>query len=122
MTDQGPTLRFGNLCIPQKADQDVLSQLLIAGADIQYLCMGGTCGTCRVRVLQGQEHLGPVEPGERQFFPDTTGELRLACQAMCKGTGDVVVDQPFSGTPPKRSKQPVSGTSTKRFRKPKRPG
>ena len=94
MADAGPTLRFRDTCIPQKAGEDVLSQLLLAGSDIQYLCMGGTCGTCRVRVLQGQEHLAPVEPGERHFFPDTTGEVRLACQALCKGTGDVVVDQP----------------------------
>lgn len=94
MADAGPTLRFRDLCIPQKTGEDVLSQLLIAGADIQYLCMGGTCGTCRVRVLQGQEHLSPVEPGERHFFPTTTGEVRLACQAMCLGTGDVVVEQP----------------------------
>lgn len=94
MTDQGPTLRFGDVCIPQKAGEDVLSQLLLAGADIQYLCMGGTCGTCRVRVLQGQEHLSPVERGERHFFPNTTGEMRLACQATCLGTGDIVVDQP----------------------------
>jgi ferredoxin len=93
VADAKPTLRFGDVCIPQKAGEDVLSQLLLAGADIQYLCMGGTCGTCRVRVVQGQEHLSPVEPGERHFFPETTGELRLSCQAMCKGTGDVVVEQ-----------------------------
>jgi ferredoxin len=94
VTNSGPTLRFGDLCIPQKAGEDVLSQLLLAGANIQYLCMGGTCGTCRIRVLQGQESLSPIEPGERHFFPDSTGELRLACQATCMGTGDVVVDQP----------------------------
>lgn len=94
MTDAGPTLRYRDVCIPQKAGEDVLSQLLIAGADIQYLCMGGTCGTCRVRVLQGQEHLSPVEPGERHFFPDTIGDVRLSCQAMCLGTGDVVIEQP----------------------------
>ncbi len=94
MADAEPTLRFGKLCIPQKAGEDVLSQLLIAGANIQYLCMGGSCGTCRVRVLRGQEHLSTVAPGERHWFPDTTGDIRLACQAICKGTGDVVVDQP----------------------------
>ncbi len=94
MSDHGPTLRFRDVCIPQKTGEDVLSQLLIAGADIQYLCMGGTCGTCRIRVLRGQEHLSPVEPGERHFFPTTTGETRRACQAMCLGTGDVVVEQP----------------------------
>ncbi|MBA3697251.1 MAG: (2Fe-2S)-binding protein [Planctomycetes bacterium] len=98
MADTGPTLRFRDVCIPQKAGEDVLSQLLLAGAPIQYLCMGGTCGTCRVRVLRGQEHLNEVAPGERHWFPDTTGEVRLACQAICKGTGDVVVEQSLKPT------------------------
>jgi ferredoxin len=89
-----PQLCFGEVSTPVKAGEDVLSQLLMAGANIQYLCMGGTCGTCRVRVLFGQEHLEPVVPGERHWFPETTGEIRLACQAVCKGTGNVVVDQP----------------------------
>ena len=100
MADVVHTLQFRDVCIPQKAGEDVLSQLLLAGAPIQYLCMGGSCGTCRVRVLRGQEHLSKVAPGERHWFPDTTGELRLACQAMCKGTGDVVVDQPSALTGP----------------------
>lgn len=94
VTNSVPQLRFDEVSTPVKAGEDVLSQLLMAGAHIQYLCMGGTCGTCRVRVLHGQEHLEPVVPGERHWFPDTTGEIRLACQAVCKGTGDVVVDQP----------------------------
>jgi ferredoxin len=96
VADPGPTLRYGDLCIPQKAGEDVLSQLLLAGAKIQYLCMGGSCGTCRIRVLSGQENLDAVAPGERHWFPDTTGELRLACQAICKGVGEIVVDQPSS--------------------------
>jgi ferredoxin len=89
-----PQLRFNEICTPVKAGEDVLSQLLMAGANMRYLCMGGSCGTCRVRVLRGQEHLEPVAPGERYWFPETTGDIRLACQAVCKGTGDVVVDQP----------------------------
>jgi len=116
MAEAGPTLRFRDICIPQKAGEDVLSQLLLAGAhiQIQYLCMGGTCGTCRVQVLSGQEHLEPVVPGERHFFPDTTGEVRLACQAICKGTGDVVVDQPrLPPTSPRSGRSPKSGHSPK---------
>lgn len=94
MPDDVPTLRYREVTTPIKTGEDVLTQLLMAGADIQYLCMGGTCGTCRIRVVSGQEHLEPVVPGERHWFPDTTGELRLACQAICRGTGDVVVEQP----------------------------
>jgi ferredoxin len=89
-----PLLRYRDVATPIKAGEDVLTQLLMAGAEIQYLCMGGTCGTCKVRVLSGQQHLQAVVPGERHWFPDTTGEVRLACQAICRGTGDVVVDQP----------------------------
>ncbi len=94
VTDHVPVLRFRNIEVPIKAGEDVLTQLLMARSDIQYLCMGGTCGTCRVRVLSGQEHLEPVVPGERHWFPTTTGEIRLSCQAICRGTGDVTVAQP----------------------------
>ena len=83
-----PQLRFNEITTPVKTGEDVLSQLLMAGANIQYLCMGGTCGTCRVRVLHGQEHLEPVVPGERHWFPDTTGEIRLACQVSNLANGD----------------------------------
>ena len=36
---------------------DVLGQLLNQGAEVQYICMSGSCGTCKVKVVAGAEHL-----------------------------------------------------------------
>ncbi len=88
------TLRFADLVIEAERGRDVLGLLLDHGADIRYLCMSGTCGTCRVRVLAGSEHLAPMVDAERLHFPTSRGETRLACQAILTGTGDVVVEQP----------------------------
>lgn len=89
-----PTLTFRKTTVDAEAGRDVLSLLLDAGAPIQYLCMGGSCGTCRVRVLAGGEHLAPVDDAERHHLRDRAGDHRLACQAICLGSGDVTVAQP----------------------------
>ena len=69
----------------------MLDVLLDGHAPITYLCMGGTCGTCRVRVRSGIEHLEPRNEAEayHRLRPDE----RLACQSVFTGTGDVVVEQ-----------------------------
>jgi ferredoxin len=89
----GPAIVFRGERFPARAGQDVLSLLLEGQADIMYLCMAGSCGTCRVRVLAGSEHLEPMDAAERTHFPTSQGEVRLACQARCRGGGDVVVEQ-----------------------------
>jgi ferredoxin len=76
-----------------KADRDVLGVLTDGGASIMYICMSGSCGTCRVQVCKGSEHLTPLQPLERRHFPETDGSVRLACQAVLLGTGDVEVKQ-----------------------------
>jgi ferredoxin len=86
-------ISYGKRSCPAEADRDLLSQLLDAGGEITYLCMAGSCGTCRVRVLAGGEHLAPRSAAEDQRLP-ADPELRLACQAMVLGTGDVRVVQP----------------------------
>lgn len=88
-----PRLRFRRWDVEAVPGKDLLQLLLLAGADIQYLCMGGTCRTCRVRVISGREHLDEPSAGERHYFGAQAGEIRLGCQATCLGTGDVVVDQ-----------------------------
>jgi ferredoxin len=86
-----PTLRFRDTAVEAEAGADVLSQLLKAGADMRFLCMGGSCGTCKVRIISGHEHLTPPAFGEQ--LRGCVGGERLSCQAMTIGTGDVVVDQ-----------------------------
>ena len=46
-----------------------------------------------VRVKSGGEHLEPIVIAELAHFPDSPGEIRLACQAMCRGDGDIEIDQ-----------------------------
>lgn len=88
-----PAIVYRGRRYPAPAGQDILGQLLLGRADIMYLCMGGSCGTCKVRIVAGAEHLEPANEAELEQFPGTAGPLRLACQACCRGTGDVVVEQ-----------------------------
>jgi ferredoxin len=87
-----PGVIYNGKRYPVKAGEDVLSQLLMAKANIQYLCMGGSCGTCKVCVISGGEHLEPMAGGELYYLEPESSE-RLACQAICLGTGDVVITQ-----------------------------
>jgi ferredoxin len=89
---QPPAIVYRGKRYPVRAGEDILSQLLMAGADIQYLCMGGTCGTCRIQIKQGAEHIDPIAPGEKHFIHDNSPD-RLACQAICRASGDVEIDQ-----------------------------
>jgi ferredoxin len=91
---------FGAVRAPAIAGRDVLSLLLDEGAGISYLCMAGSCGTCRVRVCAGAQHLAPMTAAERFMLKDAGSDQRLACQAAVTGGGDVVVDQDFLTRPP----------------------
>ena len=62
---------------------------------ISTACAGkGTCGLCRVKVVSGEEHLGPVTPVEKRHLGNTyfLTKLRLSCQLV--PTGDVAVELP----------------------------
>ena len=89
----GPAIVFRGERFPARAGQDVLSLLLEGQADIMYLCMAGSCGTCRVRVAEGVDHLEVMNAAEMSHFPTSQGEIRLACQALCRGGGEVVIEQ-----------------------------
>lgn len=67
-------------------------------------CRSGTCGTCWVGILGGNQHLSPVEPHERKridyfgywetpFHPpaDPKPLIRLACQTVARGTCSIVI-------------------------------
>jgi ferredoxin len=88
-----PEVRFDGLHIEAQPGRDLLGQLLDAGARIEYLCMAGSCRTCRVRVISGGEHLEPPCIAERIALPRGRDDMRLACQAIVRGTGDVEVAQ-----------------------------
>lgn len=85
------TLRFKEVATPIVPGTTMLEQLLDARAPVVYLCMGGTCGTCKVRVVSGGQHLEPRADGEDAH--NLRADERLACQAVTTGSGDVTVDQ-----------------------------
>jgi ferredoxin len=83
-------IRYAGQAIPAEAGKDLLMTLLDAGADVQYLCMSGSCGTCRVRITAGGDQLEPLTRAET--YHRCSGRDRLACQAIQRG-GDVGVEQ-----------------------------
>lgn len=85
------TITYNGTVIPQKKGADLLGQILNAGGDVQYICMSGSCGTCRVTVTAGMEHL-TAKAGMENMHGCKPDE-RLACQAICRDTGDIVVEQ-----------------------------
>lgn len=63
------------------------------GAGIDTACVGkGTCGLCRVEVLDGEASLGPYTDEELRHLGNLyhLTRIRLACRARV--TGEVVVD------------------------------
>ena len=66
------------------ADATLLAALQAAGHDWMHACGAkGRCTPCRVRVLAGAEHLGPLTAAEERYR--AAGRLlpteRLTCQA-----------------------------------------
>ena len=72
-------------------------------------CRSGSCGTCWVGILGGNENLDPVEEFERkrmEYFGywdsgfinelDDRPLIRLACQAKCNGSAAIVIP-PWNG-------------------------
>jgi ferredoxin len=52
-------------------------------ADVPYSCRAATCGTCRVRVIEGGDALSTADIDEIEvldIFGDTPDEVRLCCQ------------------------------------------
>jgi len=59
-----------------------------AGWPIAYGCEDGVCGTCIVKVVDGEENLNPMEETEKQtlgIMGLEEGGYRLACQCKCNG-------------------------------------
>jgi ferredoxin len=64
-------------------------------------CAGkATCGLCRVKVLAGEQNLGPIGRDEVKHLGNTyfITKLRLSCQL--RPTGDVTIRIPDMPSPP----------------------
>ena len=72
---------------PLRRDQSVLEAAEAIGVEIDYSCRVGTCGVCRVRLLEGAVTMQVEEglqPGDKERG------IILACQA--KSPGNLVVE------------------------------
>ncbi len=78
-----------------KAGATILAAANRCSAPIGQSCSGdGICGWCRVRVVEGGEHLAAPTPIERRLMTDRKFEPdeRAACQAKVEGDVTVTTD------------------------------
>ncbi len=75
-----------------KRGATILAAANHTGVPIGQSCSGdGICGWCRVRLLEGREHLAPPSPSERRLIHDKdfAPDERAAC--MARVVGDITV-------------------------------
>ncbi len=103
----------------------ILNSLLRAGLRISHLCGGrALCGTCRIKILEGERYLSPMGEAERIRLSERgpiPEAVRLACQTYTWGTVTIRViapgrpgsqDSPGRPVPPDRRGHPDhSGSS-----------
>lgn len=68
-----------------RASETLFAAAQRAGVPIPTACVGrGTCGLCRVRVLEGEEQLTPITATEKKHLGNTyfVTKLRLTCQTQ----------------------------------------
>lgn len=72
-------------------DANLLRTSIRHEGSVPFKCGGGLCGTCRVRIVDGQENLSKVMKKEVDRLGNEKIEqgFRLACQTFV--TGDVTV-------------------------------
>jgi ferredoxin len=61
---------------------------------VAYGCEDGMCGTCMVKVVEGQANVSPMEDKERETITVMgmdASVYRLCCQ--CKINGDCTIEQ-----------------------------
>ena len=70
----------------------ILNTLLQNGVRISHLCGGkAVCGTCRIKIIEGEEYLSPMGDAELIRLTSGTGKdeppphIRLACQTYARG-------------------------------------
>ncbi len=62
--------------------------------EVPFSCRSASCGTCRVRVREGMEHLSKPAADELDVlavFGDDA-DVRLCCQVVVEGEGRIVLD------------------------------
>ncbi|CAN5643714.1 hypothetical protein BH24ACT5_BH24ACT5_06060 [soil metagenome] len=85
-----PTIRYitSNSAVdfPDGDDVNLLRVSIRNECEVPYRCASGNCGTDRVFVEDGHEHLSPPRKRERQRLGDLLDQgWRLACQTYASG-------------------------------------
>jgi adenylate cyclase len=84
--------------VEASAAVSILNNLLRAGVKISHLCGGrAVCGTCRIRILSGAEHLSPMTDAERRRLSADgrmEEDVRLACQTHTRGDLEIRILAP----------------------------
>jgi 2Fe-2S ferredoxin len=65
-----------------------------AGLEISTACVGkATCGLCRVKILDGEAHLSPLNAAEKKHLGNVyfITKTRLACQTRVHGDAAVEI-------------------------------
>jgi len=78
-----------------KAESTLLAAAEQGGAEINHRCCGhGRCGSCRVTIEEGAEHLSAPGEAEARVLSILRAEpdQRLACQARARGDISCKVD------------------------------
>lgn len=87
------SVTIGTQVASAKAGASLIEVCEEIDADVPFSCRGGSCGTCIIRVLEGESHLSEPTGNEEvviEEFGQQPGRLRLACQIQV--FGDIQVE------------------------------
>ena len=76
-----------------KSDSIIYDALMDQGKDLPHGCLSGSCGACRIEILEGSQNLSPATFIEKNTLESLKDELnlkkdfplRLSCRAMVIG-------------------------------------
>lgn len=92
-----PTINFATsgktIDFPEGDEVNILRVAIRHDAGIPFKCASGNCGTDRIYVAEGQEHLSRIRPKERERLGDEVEQgYRLSCQTYASGDVTVIWD------------------------------
>jgi ferredoxin len=85
----------GMLKVPCHEGESIYEVAWRSGAALSSACGAkATCGLCRVKIVSGEQHLGPLTEPDKKHLGNVyfITKIRLGCQARVVGDGDIVVE------------------------------